>query len=328
MRTEILRDGAALAAIGPAWRALYERCPDASPFQSPDWLLPWWSVFAPGEPRVAAVSAADRLVALAPVYLEEASGRLLPIGISLSDDTDVLVDPDAPEAGDRLVAALSGEADWTSWSLEDLAEGAAGLRLPVPEGCAETAGPQSARPALPIGGARDGDGLPLAIPADRRRKIRRARRLLAAQGGGTVDWSPEPEAFLGALIRLHGARWSSRGEDGILSEAPVVGFHRAALPGLVAAGIARTALLRVEGKPVAAYYGLCRGERALAYVGGFDPAFAAISPGALLVAEAIRRAADDGAGTFDFLRGQEAYKYAWGATDRWTMRRAFGRTRP
>ena len=34
-----------------------------------------------------------------------------------------------------------------------------------------------------------------------------------------------------------------------------------------------------------------------------------------MVSEAIARAAADGAGTFDFLRGTEAYKYRFGAVD-------------
>jgi hypothetical protein len=31
----------AVEAIEPAWRDLWEQGPEATPFQSPDWLLPW-----------------------------------------------------------------------------------------------------------------------------------------------------------------------------------------------------------------------------------------------------------------------------------------------
>ena len=29
----------------PEWQALWRRIPDATPFQSPEWLLSWWSCF-------------------------------------------------------------------------------------------------------------------------------------------------------------------------------------------------------------------------------------------------------------------------------------------
>jgi Acetyltransferase (GNAT) domain len=42
---------------------------------------------------------------------------------------------------------------------------------------------------------------------------------------------------------------------------------------------------------------------------------------ALVIDYAIRAAVREGAAEFDFLRGREAYKYRWGATDRLTYRR-------
>jgi CelD/BcsL family acetyltransferase involved in cellulose biosynthesis len=51
-----------------------------------------------------------------------------------------------------------------------------------------------------------------------------------------------------------------------------------------------------------------------------------LSPGTQIVAHAIEEAVREGAEEFHFLRGGEAYKYAWGAVDRQntalTLRRA------
>ncbi|RUX44983.1 GNAT family N-acetyltransferase, partial [Mesorhizobium sp. M7A.F.Ca.CA.002.09.1.1] len=65
---------------------------------------------------------------------------------------------------------------------------------------------------------------------------------------------------------------------------------------------------------------------AYAYLGGFDPAYAEESPGAILIGHAIVESIREDAREFDFLRGQEAYKYGWGAADRWTMRRVWTRS--
>jgi len=40
---------------------------------------------------------------------------------------------------------------------------------------------------------------------------------------------------------------------------------------------------------------------------------------------AIEAAIAEGAREFHFLRGREAYKYEWGAVDRWNRRRSFRR---
>jgi CelD/BcsL family acetyltransferase involved in cellulose biosynthesis len=147
-----------------------------------------------------------------------------------------------------------------------------------------------------------------------------------ARRGGEVTDIVGPDGvpdFLDQLVRLHGARWATRGEDGVLADDPVLRFHALALPRLVVAGLARLSTLTIEGQVVGAHYGLQSGPRAYAYLGGFDPSFSFESPGTILVGRAIEAARQDGATEFHFLRGQEAYKYEWGAADRWNCRRSF-----
>jgi len=51
------------------------------------------------------------------------------------------------------------------------------------------------------------------------------------------------------------------------------------------------------------------------YNAGIDPDARELSPGVLLMAELIRAALGAGARRFDFLRGDEPYKYEWGSVD-------------
>ena len=81
--------------------------------------------------------------------------------------------------------------------------------------------------------------------------------------------------------------------------------------------------LALGGHLAAAFYGFHAAGRTIFYLSGFDPAFARYSPGKLVVAHAIEQAiARDAARAFDFLRGAEAYKYAWGAVDEPLFRRS------
>ena len=59
-----------------------------------------------------------------------------------------------------------------------------------------------------------------------------------------------------------------------------------------------------------------RGSTLYAYLGGFDPDFAFESPGTVLMGDAVEGMMRDGAGRIALLRGQEPYKYEWGAVDR------------
>jgi CelD/BcsL family acetyltransferase involved in cellulose biosynthesis len=138
MRTvgAVVEDAAGFDALAPEWRDLWGRRPDSLPFLTPAWLLPWWRHFVPGAILIMRARGDERLVGLAPFYVELGPDerRLLPVGISLSDHLDVLADP-ACEA--EALACLAETAwarrdAWDRWELEDLPPDAPALRLPSP----------------------------------------------------------------------------------------------------------------------------------------------------------------------------------------------------
>ena len=314
----------ALAALEPAWWDLWRRSPTATPFQSPAWLIAWRRVFAPGPLRVGAVFDGGQLVALFPFYEEgsAAGSRLMPLGISLSDYLDILADPARSDTLQSLAAFIEG-TPWRCCCFEELPPLAIAASLPLPSGCSDLVERHSACPVLVLRGGRDLVG---CAPARRRRQLRRARAAAARLGEVRIERADQDsERFLSIAFSLHAARWRERGESGVLADEQVRRFHRAALPRLAAAGLARCYLLAIGGRVVAAYYGFLDRGRAFAYLGGFAPAFEEASPGAILIGHAIGEAIDEGAREFHFLRGRETYKYSWGATDRWNQRRLWTR---
>ena len=332
LSAELIESAAALEALRPEWEALWARCPGATPFQWPAWLIAWWRHFAPGALFSVAVRRAGRLVALAPFYVETgAQGRrVLGIGISLSDYLDVLIDPACGEAGNAIVARLAAEAGrWDGWDLEDLAPGAAAFGLPCPAGCTEAASDTQTAPVLALPASVEALGE--CIPARKLRKLRMARNRAARRGAVALIHADasEMDELLDVLFALHRARWESCGvPGGVLRDPRVERFQRDAAPELLRAGMLRLYALRIDGRVVGAYYGLAHGVRAYAYLGGFDPDYAFESPGTILIGHAIEEAVREGAREFHFLRGPEAYKYEWGAADRRNRRRSFRRAAP
>ena len=313
-RVETITESERLFALEGAWWDLFGRCPAATPFRSPAWLLPWWRAFAPGPLRTVAVWRGDALVALAPLYLEEASRRLLPLGIGLSDDLDMLAVPGS-DVGPAVFDALARYEDWDLLSLEELADGAVGLAWPAAPGWSADVTAQSRCPVLTW--AEDCAGIAAVVPAGKLRKLRMARHR-AERRDATIEVATPATALdhLDALIHLHAARWESKGEAGVLADAAVQAFHRDATPRLAAAGLLWATLLRIEGKVAGVFHGLRRGRALYAYLGGFDPAFAFESPGTVLMGHALEAAMAGGPGMLSLLRGAEPYKYEWGATDR------------
>jgi CelD/BcsL family acetyltransferase involved in cellulose biosynthesis len=329
--TSIIADRAGFAALEPEWWALWRRAATATPFQSPAWLLPWWDVFAPGDLHVAAVHRHGTLIALAPLYLERSRGRpprLLPVGISISDYLDILLDPECrEEAAAGLLAAMASSRAWEIWELADLAPHAEALQLSAPAGSEETRAASDTCPYLPL--PERPEELAGILPRRKRRSLSMNRNRAERRGEVTFhSLADEPaDSLLAELYRLHGRRWESRGEPGVLGDESVQRFHLLAVPRLAEAGLVRLHAIRIGGRTAAVYYGLSHGAHAYAYLTGLDPDFAHESPGTLLLAHVMEDAIAEGVREFHFLRGGEAYKYGWGALDRWNQMRVFNRRR-
>ena len=317
LAVEEIADPARLDAIERDWRALWERCPSATPFEHPAWLLAWWEQFGTGRPHAVAVWEGPVLAGFAPFYTltEEGRTRLLPVGVALSDRFDALIAPGREAEIAPLLLDRVGRVGSACGGAEILPLCADSSLLAHADGRWEAA-PCAVSPALDL--AEGPEPLKASVPRKMWSNIKLARRRGRQAGGVEVraatgaDWSE----ILNLLEDLHGARWSERGESGLLAGSGVRAFHRAAGPALIEAGLLRLYRLDIGGQPAAALHVLLRGDWAYFYLAGFDPAFARASPGTLIVAHAIEEAARSGVRHIDFLRGSEPYKYEWGARDR------------
>ena len=167
---------------------------------------------------------------------------------------------------------------------------------------------------LPVGGTLD-DHL-ATLDKKERHEIRRKVRRAEAAGEVKLEASAEPLADLEAFIDLHQARW---GDDGLFP--PTEGgaqsrvfFHRL-FELFDADGPLRLSFLTVAGRRIAAGVTFETADRLFYYNAGVDPAARDLSPGVVMVERYLRSAIDRGLRTMDFLRGDEPYKYEWGAVD-------------
>jgi CelD/BcsL family acetyltransferase involved in cellulose biosynthesis len=291
-----------LEALEPAWLELWRNCPRATPFQSPQWLLPWTQyLYRGGEIWALALRDNQQLVGFAPLFCWGTDRRSVSfLGAGISDYGDLLFAPGREsECASAVWRFLNAERP--RWDVLDLQE----LR---PESKLLAAGEAEACSICPVLELSDYPG---TLDPKHRTDLHRARNKLFKNPD--VQFTAATNASFAQhfdeFVRLHNARWS--GLDGSLQC-----FHRQAAARFQATGNLRLSLLWLDGEAVAATYCFIAGRTLYCYLSGIDPAKSKLSPGTVLLGWVIDEAVAEGMREIDFLRKTEPYKYLWGARDR------------
>jgi CelD/BcsL family acetyltransferase involved in cellulose biosynthesis len=319
MRVERFSGWDALGIGEAGWNRLVERCRAPAPFATWQFQTAWYHAFTPGPLRLLAVQdGAGEWVGLLPLYeTSSPEGPVLRLvgGTDVADYLDLIaVAGREEEVWKALLPALADgpvraldlrpvpAASPTAGLLTSLAE-SAGLvcRVAVEDRC----------PVIELPGSWDAylAGLSGKDRHELRRKLRRAEA-----GGPRVEVARTPAAMaalMDGFVALH--RRSKVGKARFMDEAMEV-FFRDLGRALSRAGLAALWMLWLEERPAAALFCLEQAGAVSLYNSGFDPEARALSPGVVLIARTIEDAIGRGFRRYDFLRGEEPYKYGFGAT--------------
>lgn len=313
-----------LESLRPEWSQLWHEHPEATPFQSPEWLLPWWRHLGGGELRILTLRSAGQLVGIAPLFLHlwEGQRQLSPLGVSISDYTDFLILPPFMRAGTELILQhlARRRTEWDVCVMPDVPEGAPLLALPISDALSARREPAAVCPIIALPKATD--EYQATLPAHRRRQIKRGWQWLQRNGRAEIERATPArlDEFMDALFQWHSARWWRRAQPGVLATPELRAFHREAAAGLQGCGALRLYGLRLNAVLRAVLYNFAKGGRMYVYLDGFDPMIGHVSPVHLLMAHALEEAVREGYREYDLLRGQEPHKYVWGAQDRQNYR--------
>ena len=252
-----------------------------------------------------------------------------------ADYATLLADPtDLPEAARATVRALAAPPDrshgGTEWDVIDLrrlrdldpalpALETAFRELAPSQGWAVEREQEDVCPVVSLPAGSDWETYLASLAKKDRHEIRRKIRR-AEQAGGLVFQLVDPTpAEVEAFITLHQARW---GADGLFPDTEGGARSRRFLSRLaeleMAEGPARQlqmGRLDSAGRTIFFAAGFDDGETCCFYNAGMDPEARQLSPGVTGTAAYLRDRIEAGRRRFDFLRGDEAYKYEWGAQD-------------
>ncbi len=313
----------AFAALAAEWNALLATSPADALFLTWEWLFTWWKHFGDGrELQALTARRAGRLVGVAPFALAApqplrllpARRQLLGSGAVGSDYLDVIA---GAGEGEPLAEAFAARCARDGWPLDLVQLRRGGFVATHLEPRLAARGWKalgSVAHVCPYVDLVDHswESYLASLGASHRANIQRRLRQLDQRFTVSFERVESPDRLgpaLDVLVHLHGLRWRERGSDAF--DARLEAFHRDFAALALARGWLRLYVLRLDGRPAAAFYGFAYGGRFLFYQSGFDPAFAAQSVGLVTMAHTVRLAIAEGAHEYDFLHGHESYKFLW-----------------
>ena len=307
---ELVNDEASLATLEPVWRNLAVSSGNA--FVTPEWYALARERIEPGSsPLVAVAHDDDGVAGILPMVMgPRSSNRVRFAGARLGDKFGPLVRAGcAEETPRKLLETVAMHCGRSSIELSRMerpqfawpAQGVLG-RSPV---VTDT----SVWPAIDFDGGWD--EYLASRSRNHRSQIRRRSRNLEREHVVETYSPSSPEEVtdaMGELFRVHAARWGERLERSSFDRTEARDFHSEFALRLFGNGWLRLFVLRADGLAVAAWYGWRLGPTFSYYQAGFDPAWSMKSVGAVLFANTIKRAAEEGAASYDMLLGDEEFK--------------------
>jgi CelD/BcsL family acetyltransferase involved in cellulose biosynthesis len=323
---EKVEDPGRFAAMRGEWDDLLTASDSASVFLSWEWMNTWWKHLAEDRRlNLLALRRDGELVALAPLALRSARWRrLLPFtaleflgtGTVGSDYLDLLVRRDCERPALDVLAqhlADSGLMLELSRVNRNGAHASALARGLTQRGWVYTLSATDVCPYVDLTGLDWDSYLAGLGPSHRynvRRRLRKLRQRWRVRFERAEREEQRHEAFQ-HLVRLHRLRWHELGQPGAFPDDALLALHEEFTRLALGRGWLRLFVLSADDQPVAALYGLRYGGAFHFYQSGFDPQWRKHSVGLVTMALTIRHAQEEGAASFDFLRGDEAYKALW-----------------
>jgi CelD/BcsL family acetyltransferase involved in cellulose biosynthesis len=315
------------AALKPEWNALLARSTTDVLFLTWEWQSLWWKHLAEGDLLLLGFRTADssRLVGLAPFFEvagEDGQRVLNVVGCrDVSDYLDLLVEKDREtEVYTALLDFLESDAapDWDVVDLCNLPQASRATtrlrQLAEDRGYQALVEVEDTCPVVPL--PETWDAYLAMLDKKQRHEVRRKLRRAAGQtevGFYTVGPQHDLVAEVETFLDLH--QKSSPDKDTFM-DARMQGFFRDVAQVFHDRGWLQLAFITLNGQPAASLLSFDYQDSILVYNSGYDPeSFAHLSPGILVTVKSIEHAIELGRDRFDFLRGDEIYKYRLGGQD-------------
>ncbi len=286
-------------------------------FILPGWIDAWCRHFTkPAEIRLLAIREDEDIIGIAPLRMSGAHALFLG-DADVCDYLDFVIEPGKEGIFFEILVQYLMSTEVNSLRMESLRPDSTLMQNFA--GICKTPGV--------TGSCRIDDvSLPLDLPSsweeyldglepkqcrEVRRKLRRIKE------AGSLDYrvaskSDDLAEALDLFLELHRR---SRPQKYAFMTAQMESFFRSLTCNMSEMGLVRFGLLNLDEVPVAAVMFFEYGDTTYLYNSGYDPGYSALSVGLISKILCIRESILGGKKAFDFLKGDEIYKYRLGAME-------------
>ena len=311
------------------WNELLLGSVTDAPFLRHEYLAAWWQTLGGGEwtdARLAIISATenDQLIGIAPLFLKDSSLMFLG-SVEISDYLDLIVHPE------HLQPFLSGLLDWLTsaypepWSqldwvnLPEASPTLAALKAEsVKRGWSCVDEIYQPTPTILLPG--DFETYLESIDKKQRHEVRRKIRRAEESGRGVRWYIVEDPARLEAELDAFIALMAHDPQKEAFLTPAMRKQLKVSSQAAFQAGYLQLVFLEVDGEKACGYLNFDYANRIWVYNSGLDRKFMDISPGWVLLGYMLQWANEQKRSEFDFMRGNEEYKYRFGAISRHVLR--------
>jgi CelD/BcsL family acetyltransferase involved in cellulose biosynthesis len=325
-----------LSKIKTAWNDLLKENISEVPFLAFEYLQAWWETRGGGEwpqdSELVIITATENnnLIGVAPFFFSnnlDGKPALMFVGaIEVSDFLDFLVRPsELSEFLAGLLDFLEYSTDLPTWEaldLHNILEDSPTLPALAAEAQRRGWNHEQMRlqpsPFIPLPG--DFDAYLAQIDKKQRHEIRRKMRnveqSLAEPGYYTVTdaetLTDETQAFIDMMAQ-------DPSKKAFLTDAMVEHLHNTAKV-MFDQGWLHLGFFTLDGNKAAGNFSFIYNNRLWLYNSAWEWEYREFSPGWVLLTHLLQWANENGLEEFDFMRGDEAYKYKFGGQDRYIYR--------
>jgi CelD/BcsL family acetyltransferase involved in cellulose biosynthesis len=323
---EKIESAEAFRKLSAEWKELLNASPANCLFLTWEWLFTWWKHLAEGRKlSLLTLRRGRELLAIAPLALGPRelksfspfrSLEFLGTGIIGSDYLDLIMKREREKEGLQEMAEYLAGANRTI-KLDHVNRKsclAAELARRLKElGWGMCEAKSNVSPFIDLSG-HSWESYLATLGSEHRYNFK--RRLKNLMKRFDVRFEPartegERRKALAALIGLHTMRWQNYGNRGAFHSPAVLSFHEEMSRIALERDWLRLYVLWLGEKPAAAFYGFRYQGVFYFYQSGFDPGLSKLSVGMVSLGLAIQSALEEGAEEFDFLYGDEPYKFLW-----------------
>lgn len=297
-----------LSQCSQIWDEIFPQTPSRSPFLSYGWFYALCNNLLKDEPEIFVFWDEDRPVGIFPGIVEDKTFRFIQ-DRRVTDICDGIYISDYEYQFMKSFSAFITENDWHV-DLFPLKDDSAVVRF-LPELLGDVIIEKAdVSPILYLPGTWN--SYLNRLGGKRRHELRRKMKK-----AGNVSLKDVESGEIEMLFRLMTA---SSDEKRNFLDDEVRSFFQAIADYFSEKRWLRFRAAFIDSKPIGTIFSFYYDNCIFLYNMGIDPDYYSISPGIITIALDIKSAISEGIKSYDFLRGNERYKFSLGAEERFTMR--------